>query len=109
MGAIVNAENSIGYKPQAWQNLTASRAFGVYYVNTTGRPILVSITADQSGTGSAYLSADNSVLQLGISTQVAASTAFRIGLVFLVPPGESYRVTCPTGAYAVLADWKELR
>ncbi|MEE1920331.1 hypothetical protein V0R52_28565, partial [Pseudomonas asiatica] len=35
---------------QSWQDVTASRTWATTYTNTTGRPIMVSITAKDSGT-----------------------------------------------------------
>jgi len=83
---------------QTWQSLTGSRALGVTYYNTTGKPILVSIGVSGSiapvtltvGTTASYAQPGNSTI----------STLFAI-----VPPGGSYICT-----YAgSLTQWSELR
>ena len=83
---------------QTWQSLTGSRALGVTYYNTTGKPISVSIGVSGSiapatltvGTTASYAQPGNSTI----------STLFAI-----VPPGGSYICT-----YAgSLTQWSELR
>lgn len=41
-------DNYLG-KNQSWQDVTASRAAGVTYTNTTGKTILVAISCDAGG------------------------------------------------------------
>ena len=96
-GQALAAMSSLGYG-QTWQSLTGSRALGVTYYNTTGKPILVSIGVSGSiapvtltvGTTASYAQPGNSTI----------STLFAI-----VPPGGSYICT-----YAgSLTQWSELR
>lgn len=47
--------NGIGVN-QTWQNVTASRSFGVTYTNTTGKPIMVAVTSYNSATAAQNLS-----------------------------------------------------
>lgn len=89
---------------QTWQDMTASRAAGTDYQNTTGRPIAVSIT-----TGSTTA---NTALYLGVATPanilVAATgtgpTARIMSHQAVVPAGHYYRFDGVTPA-----TWAELR
>ena len=96
-GQALAAMSSLGYG-QTWRSLTGSRALGVTYYNTTGKPISVSIGVSGSiapatltvGTTASYAQPGNSTI----------STLFAI-----VPPGGSYICT-----YAgSLTQWSELR
>jgi hypothetical protein len=97
-GNALTAMSSLGYG-QTWQNVTGSRALTTTYYNTTGRPILVSIsTAANLGVSSAL-----TVNTLTISTQFAAATTTHTS-VSIIPPGGSYSITATT-----LSNWFELR
>ncbi|CAJ0701525.1 hypothetical protein LMG19089_02861 [Ralstonia edaphis] len=78
---------------QAWQNVSASRAFGTTYYNTTGKPIAVSV-GTQGGVGAAT----SVTLTIGgvttaVSNIAAVSGAYSNPFVFgIVPPGASYSV-----------------
>jgi len=43
-GQALTAMSSLGYG-QTWQSVTSSRALSTFYYNTTGKPILISVTA----------------------------------------------------------------
>ena len=45
----------LGGVEQSWQDVTADRIANVTYTNTTGKPIMVAISGDNSGAGSAIL------------------------------------------------------
>lgn len=83
---------------QTWQNLTASRAFGITYTNSTGRPIYVQISSSMSTGQSVLTVAGVQVVQV---TEGAESNQ-SIGAV--VPPGATYSATG-----ALLQIWAELR
>lgn len=78
---------------QLWQNVSASRAFGTTYYNTTGKPIAVSV-GTQGGVGAAT----SVTLTIGgvttaVSNIAAVSGAYSNPFVFgIVPPGASYSV-----------------
>ena len=75
---------------QSWQNVTASRASGVTYTNTTGKPILVVVNT-YNGTPIV----DGVTLRyLGLATEG--------GWSFIVPSGSTYSVTG-------VQSWAELR
>ncbi|HVI51509.1 MAG TPA: hypothetical protein VM661_09890 [Candidatus Sulfotelmatobacter sp.] len=99
-GMAMAAMQSLGFG-QTWQNLTASRALGTTYYNTTGRPIFISITCSgNSGVGT-------SIQVNGVSTGLSGYVNGGADLVYtaIVPPGQSYVAT--TGV--VLNTWSELR
>ena len=85
---------------QTWQDVTGSRAVGTTYTNTTGRPIMVSVSISQSGVlgrlfigGVAICHLQNDAL--GEMGQVTG----------IVPAGVTYSI----GAGVPIAQWVELR
>jgi hypothetical protein len=89
-----NVTNAIG-QGQTWQNMSASRALATNYTNSTGKPILVSVTI----IGAANITVDSIV--------AAASSVGNAGnsLTTIVPNGSVYSVTSG-GAFST---WAELR
>ena len=87
---------------QTWQNLTSSRALGVTYTNSTGKPIAVSITLDDRRGVYDYLVFVNGVLVINVWDYGApgAEDSF-----FIVPTGAAYAIS--TGNTIRL--WSELR
>jgi hypothetical protein len=83
---------------QTWQDVTGSRSDGVTYTNSTGKPIMVSIILDGSGSrNSSAITVDS----VGVGAEREG------GLLpnqFIVPNGSVYRVNDS----AILA-WTELR
>ena len=100
-GQAVAAMSSIGYG-QTWQTVTASRAAGTTYYNTTGKPILVNIVWNSSSGGynSMYVSG------LMVSQSYATGVSFPT-LSAIVPSGMSYSVTFGSGGS--FSTWAELR
>ena len=92
---------------QTWQDVTASRAFGVTYTNSTGRPIQLNVLT---------VMVNPSTSTLNISINGAAAFTFAIGTnsnggnvvvgVIIIPDGFTYNVTSPD---ATLNKWHELR
>lgn len=78
---------------QTWQNVSASRASGVTYTNTTGKPIEVSIYA---GTSIGSIVVDGVTIMSVVGNELASS--------FIVPIGATYSIT-----YTGTAFWAELR
>ncbi len=93
-GNALNAMQSIGYG-QTWQDVLGSRTSATTYYNTTGKPILVSVTTGGSGTSVCTVNGVTVINQAG-SLQAQNS--------FIVPPGQSYVVT-----NASIQAWAELR
>lgn len=83
---------------QTWQDLTASRANGVTYYNTTGKPIMVSIQFTPQGGGSIIVNG------LSVGYGASVSSASNGGCNALVPIGGSYSASTPG-----LTAWFELR
>ena len=95
-GQALAAMSSLGYG-QTWQDLTASRAAGTTYYNTTRRPIMVSIyeTADSSQT----ITVNGVIVARG---QYYTTSSVSGQLSTIVPPLASYVVSS-------MVNWAELR
>lgn len=91
----------IGYG-QTWQDVKASRVKGTTYYNTTGKPIIVSITNTYSVSSRGILTVDSIEVSEFYGTG-AENHAFT--LYALIPPGSSY---VASGTMTV-DKWNELR
>jgi len=91
---------------QTWQNLTASRAYGTTYTNSTGRPILVSTYSTYGSPQS--LVATVSGVTVVRSESVVPGTSQNCQVQFIVPAGATYSVA-QTGGGVSLSGWAELR
>jgi hypothetical protein len=102
-GQAVTTMGSIGYS-QTWQNVVSSRAFSTTYYNTTGRPILVNVSAGVANGGVTLVI--NGITVASITTVAGYSnTELMSGIV---PPGGSYSVV-PSGPSPTFGAWAELR
>jgi len=90
---------------QTWQNVTASRASGTTYTNTTGKPIMVSVYSNVFNNNKAQLSAYVDGLNIQVSLNHSNYTG-RATVCFIVPAASTYRVT---PGYTSIAMWAELR
>ena len=104
---ITNAFNQqYGVGGQSWQNVTGSRASGVNYINSTSRPIIVSIFTDRSGSGDAGVT-------LYVNGQFVGKFDTGDGgdgqVITIVPSGSSYLATINTFTLGTNAYWMELR
>lgn len=92
---------------QTWQDVKASRAFGVTYTNSTGRPIEILVRATRAGVDTSSL---NISINGGASFTFASGTNSNGGNTcagsIIIPNGHTYSVT---SADSVLAAWHELR
>lgn len=98
-GGAVNAPNLFG-QGQTWQDVTGSRASGVAYTNSTGRPIQVTVNVNDSGGGAWNFVLNGTTLSwndMGGSTDFAS---------FVIPDGNTYQVN--RGQHTI-AKWMELR
>lgn len=103
---VIETNKSIGVD-QTWQDVLAQRKGEVLYTNTTGRPIMVSITADSSSAainrvalyvGDVRLARFENVN--GLATQLCA----------IVPDKKTYQLKSEINASIVgIMDWVELR
>ncbi|QWL64921.1 hypothetical protein [Aeromonas jandaei] len=87
---------------QTWQDLTASRALGTTYTNTTGRPIMAYIGTTSATTSSSFLTVSG--VQLPISQGQVGGGVFKEVSLAIVPPGATYSATA-----SALEKWMELR
>lgn len=103
-GQALAAMSSLGYA-QRWQDMSASRAFGTTYYNTTGRPIAVSVSIlSVPATAQCSLSIGGVAASVfGMGATAGLTTAPLYGIV---PPGAAYSVANAGGA---LGQWVELR
>ena len=82
---------------QTWQELTASRAAGTTYYNTTGKPIMVSIY--ETSNAMQTITVNGVVVARG---QYYTTSSVSGPLSTIVPPSASYVVSN-------MANWAELR
>ncbi len=101
-GQAIAAMQSLGVG-QTWQAVTASRALGATYYNTTARPIAVHIVGNQGTVGgfSILPTIDGVTLTYGFY----GDNGTYGWADFIVPPGASYVVTGDIS----IAYWDELR
>jgi hypothetical protein len=94
---LVNFSQVIGIG-QTWQDVTASRALGVTYTNTTGKPIYVLIRHSGVSGNASQVSPD------GITWMVVTNSSSGGGIngSFIVPDGWRYKS-------ANIVSWMELR
>lgn len=98
--------NSLGFG-QTWQDVTASRAAGTTYYNTTGRPITINCGLTATSINGQVNFTINGVALVGGSTGAAGSTNQSQLTGLIIPPGASYSATL-TNASAI-SKWFELR
>ena len=94
-GNALTSMSSLGYG-QTWQDVTASRVAATQYYNTTGKPILVTITTNNDG---------NFDINGVTYARLTAGTSGRGTGSFIIPPGVRYAFN-ETGTTLY---WSELR
>jgi hypothetical protein len=93
----------LGTNGQTWQNVLASRTRGVDYTNNTGKPIFVTISAQN-------ISAQALTLTVGGVVAARASlqgTSGEVNLSCIVPTGAVYRMD--NSVSGTIHQWAELR
>jgi len=96
---------TLGNASQTYTDVTASRANGTSYTNSTGAPIFVMISGDDN-TGQALnlvVTVDSVALPAQSGSPAGSTTAF----TFIVPIGKTYSATW--NASASVSAWYELR
>jgi hypothetical protein len=84
---------------QTWQNVSGSRTSGTTYTNSTGKPIMVSVTANNA--------ISSIILTVGgvqACMDSDASANVNMNVMAIVPNGASYSVNTST-----ISNWVELR
>jgi len=94
-GQALDVMGSLGYS-QTWQ--TVARSSGTTYYNTTGRPIILTFTANITQTTTVTIGGANAV--------TAPGQPYIIQVTVVIPPGMSYSAT---SAQAGLVNPRELR
>jgi hypothetical protein len=84
---------------QTWQNVASSRSQGTTYTNSTGKPIMVSVTVNASPSTSTFY-IDGSIVSI-IGGDNNNTSPFN----FIIPNGSTYKVTTSYG----IPYWWELR
>lgn len=101
-GQALAAMGSLGFG-QTLQDLSGSRALGTTYYNTTGKPILVSVTSVNSSSANVSLNIN------GIPEFTTGGAAgLSAGVIGIVPQGASYQVSWSAGS-PTLQQWNEIR
>ena len=99
---------------QTWQQLKTSRAIGTTYTNSTGKPILVNMTAEVATWGY-YIVASVGSVEVGRDRDNGSASAGKVWLniSFLVPNGATYKVDAftnsDTSTTGTITSWAELR
>ena len=89
---------------QTWQNVTASRALGTTYTNSTSKPIFIAVECGLSVGGSAFSITVNGVKMCRYYAQANSGGVTQWSIV---PSGQTYLATNESGA--TLNNWLELR
>lgn len=91
---------------QTWQDLSASRALGTTYTNTTGRPIAVNVRVGSLSNGNVVANiAVNGISIAGTNTDNSAGQG--VAVFAIVPAGATYVATISLGTGTLV--WTELR
>ena len=94
---------------QTWTNVLGSRATGTTYTNSTGRPIMVSVTAGAATYSYCFGWVDGVTITEQQSRDTATTTS-QAGVIFIVPAGSTYQVTVNVnGNTSDIDAWFELR
>lgn len=103
-GQALSAMSSLGYG-QTWQNLTASRATGTTYYNTTGKPIFIAGTLTSTVAGAMSRVVTGAA---DYTNSYNANASQGLGFFGLIPANGSYLVTANVGT-PTITGWFELR
>lgn len=106
--AFVQANSGVGVG-QTWQDVTASRAPGVNYTNTSSRPIqlCVGVSSPTWGLGT---TAHVVIGGVNVCTLYGGGATVTLSGQIIVPPGETYGVVIPAQTSTPsISSWFELR
>lgn len=102
-GQAFSTLSGVGYS-QTWQDVSSSRAVGVTYYNTTGKPILVAATFT-NGTANSVMGLTINGVSVAAGSNNNASGAG--GFCLMIPPSFSYTTYTNVGSLT-LVTWREL-
>jgi len=101
-GTLALTTSSIGYG-QTWQNVVSSRSLGTTYTNTTGRPIMVSVTTYSTYNPATSITVSGVQVAYSQPNTNGGNNAYASAIA-IVPAGATYVVN---GSNILL--WAELR
>ena len=105
-GQAFVAMNTLGYG-QTWQDVTASRAIGTTYTNTTGKPIQLSVNiVHNSSGGGSSLSVNGTGRSQFLNNMTGTNIVFPY--LIIIQPGSTYLITQTAGTISI-SSWHELR
>jgi hypothetical protein len=107
-GTVALTSDVIGVS-QTWSDVTASRASGTTYTNSTGKPIQVLVTMAQtlSGSGTTTIVVGGVTIVNSTYQSNATGGSQPISFSFIVPNSSTYTLTRTSGA--TIGVWAELR
>lgn len=100
---VVTESKVIGVE-QTWQDVTASRAAGITYTNTTGKPIIASVYFSISAANQTSYAYVDSIMVCGYAGN--GTYSWRSTFSLIIPNGSTYRLTISSGS---IVKWSELR
>ena len=105
-GKLVVRENQVIGIGQTWQDVTASRALGTTYTNTTGKPIQIGFSAGGSASSTQFVATIS-----GVTHVMGFGTGFMEGRFdLIIPNNATYSIGWSTGSSGYTAwKWRELR
>jgi hypothetical protein len=104
VASAAQAAPSVGVN-QTWQDVESSRALGTTYTNTTGRPIMISVTCSGINAAAVYVRMFVNGVNIGIGGTYGQSAY--CNCTWIVPAGATYSAT--NFSNATLQTWFELR
>lgn len=99
----VQSSAGIGYS-QTWQNVEGSRSLGVTYTNTTGKPIMVYVSAYSDTIFTVFYFTIDGMTTIYGRNAMGTGTNGYASASLIVPNGSTYRFTGGT-----IYSWLELR
>lgn len=97
--------NALGWG-QTWQDVSGSRARNTSYLNSTGRPLVVSVTYN-GGTAPKFQVSTNNSTWVTVVNSMTINTQERLFASVGVPAGQYYRIS--DGGAGTVETWSELR
>ncbi|WP_404460263.1 hypothetical protein [Providencia rettgeri] len=102
------AGSGLGYG-QTWQNVKASRAVGTVYTNSTGKPIVLLVTASTSA-NDRMNGINIHVNGVVIATSMTYGNGAKAPVSAVIPHGSTYKIDYPSGTISpFIHQWFELR
>lgn len=104
----VSAGSGLGYG-QTWQNVKASRVIGTVYTNSTGKPIVLFVTASTSA-NDRMNGINIHVNGVVIATSMTYGNGAKAPVSAVIPHGSTYKIDYPSGTVSpFIHQWFELR